>query len=365
MRNKKILSKYNNLEAISFIIFLLFIMALMFYMMWNFLTSIIFAGIIAGAFYPMLNYLIVRTGWSRNLASFLVSFFIIIVIFLPAIFIIIRLSKEILIFYEGARLNLNEATINHIFFGDHYFAKTASAVFDVIDREYTLESIISLITEGLSEISLKALNSLNNLVGNIFSFLFQFFIMILAIFALFKHGNELQEFLLDLSPLRNEDEKLIIRQFNMMNYVTLVSNGIGGLIQGIMAGIGLWVAGIESILLWTILMIILAFIPILGISLVSIPMCIYLFFMGKTWTSILLFIYTSLLALIVENWFKPKFIGKKLKINSYLVFFSILGGMSVFGMAGIFYGPIIISIFLTVSNLYLMKYDDFIQNNRQ
>ncbi|MCB1192798.1 MAG: AI-2E family transporter [Leptospiraceae bacterium] len=357
--------KRNKYETLSFILFLIFVVCLMIYMMWNFLTSIIFATIIAGTFYPFFRHLVQKTKWSRNICSLIVCLFIVLVIFIPGVYLIVRFSKEIMFFYEGLRSNINEETIDQIFFGNHYFSKTTSAIFQLIGRDYTIPSIKEFVTEGLSKISLTIFESLNQLVGNIFSFLFQFFIMLVAIFAIFKHGEELQEFLLDLSPLRNEDEKLIFKQFNTMNYVTLVSNGIGGVIQGVLAGIGFWIAGIESILLWTIFMIVLAFIPILGISLVSIPVCIYLFFIGKVWTSIILFIYCSTIALLVENWFKPKFIGEKVKINSFLVFFSILGGMSVFGMAGIFYGPIIASIFLTVSNLYLLKYEEFIKSNRE
>lgn len=356
--------KFNRYETLAFIAFLLFVIFLIVYMMWNFLTSIIFATIIAGSFYPLFNFLIERTKWSRNVCSLIVCLLIVLVIFIPGIYLIIRLSKEILYFYEGLRSNINEETINQIFFGRHYFAKTAAAIFDLLDKDYTIQSIKGFVTEGLSKVSLTAFNSVNQLVGNIFSFLFRFFIMIVAIFAIFKHGKELQDFLLDLSPLKNEDERLIINQFNTMNYVTLVSNGLGGIIQGVLAGIGFWIAGIESILLWTILMTVLAFIPILGISLVSVPVCIYLFFTGDIWTSLILFSYCSFIAFVVENWFKPRFIGEKVKINSFLVFFSIIGGMSVFGMAGIFYGPIIVSIFLTVSNLYLLKYEEFIESNR-
>jgi len=146
-----------------------------------------------------------------------------------------------------------------------------------------------------------------------------------------------------------------------MNYITLVFNGICGIIQGVLAAVGFWIVGIQSLLLWTVLMILLAFIPLLGISLIYIPACIYLLIMGKYFYAAFLFIYCTLVALLTENWFKPAFMGKHVEMNSLLVFFSIIGGMSVFGMAGIFYGPLVISLFLTMAKLYKRKYQTLLQ----
>jgi predicted PurR-regulated permease PerM len=105
-------------------------------------------------------------------------------------------------------------------------------------------------------------------------------------------------------------------------------------------------------------MSLLAFIPLVGISLVYIPASLYFILIGKVGTGISLFIYCTVVSLIVEKGFKPKFIGKRVGISSLLVLFYIIGGMSAFGMAGIFYGPLLCTIFLTSVALYHEKYDE-------
>ena len=75
-------------------------------------------------------------------------------------------------------------------------------------------------------------------------------------------------------------------------------------------------------------MVVLAFIPLVGISIIYIPACIYLYFKGKIIASIVLFIYCTVISILTENWFKAQFIGKRVQINSLLVFFSILGGLN-------------------------------------
>ncbi|MCR9206400.1 MAG: AI-2E family transporter, partial [Halobacteriovoraceae bacterium] len=151
-------------------------------------------------------------------------------------------------------------------------------------------------------------------------------------------------------------EQMILEKFSQMNDVTLVCNGIGGVIQGLLAGAGMWLAGFESIFLWSVIMVILAFIPLLGISIITIPASIYLYFKGEPLAALLFFLYTGVIALLVENLFKPKFMGQKIKVNSLLILFYIIAGMGTFGMAGIFYGPIICIIFLTMVEIFQVYY---------
>lgn len=350
-------------ETYSFIFLLFLITGLILYMAWNFLTAIIFAGIIAGSFYPLLTWLLNKTHWSRWVASLIVSTIILVIIFIPVIFILVRLSQEILSFYNSVREFLTVENLNLIFFGDHFFARFAAKAFEFLNLEYSLKTIEGIVLDSTKSASFYLLNRVNTMVGNIFTFLFHILLMFLLIFVIFLEGPNIHKFILRLSPIRDEDEELIIRQFNRMNYVTLVSNGIGGIIQGVLAGIMFWILGFQSVLLWTFLMVILAFIPLLGISLVYIPATVYLLIIGQIWQALVLFTYCSAVALITENWFKPKFMGKQVEINSFLVFFSIIGGMSVFGMAGIFYGPLIVSLFLTISKIYFQKYEKYLQND--
>ncbi|WCL49236.1 AI-2E family transporter [Leptospira sp. GIMC2001] len=346
-------------ETYSFILLLIAIIFLIVYMIWDFFTPLIFAGIVGGTFYPLLNFILRKTKFSRTIASLIVCSIIIVILFIPTVYVVVRLSKEILNFYQSTRELVTEENLNMIFFGNHSFAILVNRVFDFLNLDYSLKAIENLILSVVKSASGFFFEKLNAIVGNFFSFLFQFILMLLGIFVILQEGPRIKEFMLNLSPIRNEDEELIIQQFNRMNYVTLVFNGIGGLIQGLLAAIGFWIVGIQSLLLWTVLMIILAFIPLLGISIIYVPATIYLLIVGKIWQAVFLFVYCTLIALITENWFKPAFVGKHIEMNSYLVFFSIITGMSVFGMAGIFYGPLVASLFLTLARLYIIKYERY------
>jgi predicted PurR-regulated permease PerM len=278
---KKTPAQHYRYETYSFIFLLGSITVLLGYMFWDYLTPLIFAGIIAGTFYPLLNFIIEKTRWSRTLAAIFVCLIIIVILFIPTVYIVVRLTQEIHSFYQSIREFITEENLNLIFFGNHSFAILAKRAFTFLNMEYTQKTIEDLILGSAKQVSFFMFNRVNTMIGNLFSFLFQFMLMLLGIFAILREGPIIHQFLLKLSPIRDEDEELIVKQFNRMNYATLVFNGIGGLIQGLLAGIGFWIVGIQSLLLWIVLMIVLAFIPLLGISIVFVPTTIYLLLTGQ------------------------------------------------------------------------------------
>lgn len=340
-----------------FIVVLIFLMYLIWLMMKPFLGAIIFASIIAGSVYPIFDWCLKKTGFSIRVTALLMCCLIAIAVFFPLIYLSLLLSKEAISLYQTLISGINDAVVNEFLFGEGYFAtliKDTTALFGV---EVNMQSLKMEVVSQLKNISMLVLNTINQVIGDIIKFIFNFVIMVMIIYALLAQGKYLKRFLLELSPLPDEQEELILEKFNQMNYVTLVCNGVGGLIQGVLAGVGFWVAGIKLIVLWTTIMILLAFIPLLGMSIIYIPACIYLAITGKTFASVTLFIYCTLVALITENWFKPLFIGKRINMDALLVLFAIIGGMTVFGFGGIFYGPIIMILFLTMVELYHSVYN--------
>ncbi len=104
-------------------------------------------------------------------------------------------------------------------------------------------------------------------------------------------------------------------------------------------------------------MAVIAFMPIFGIGLVMLPAAFILMMSERMNEGIFLVIFYLILSLGVENLVKPKMVGTRVHMHTLLVFLSILGGMTVYGILGIIYGPLTITAFLTLSEIYLKKYD--------
>lgn len=325
---------------------------------WPHLTAIIFAGILAGTFHPLLRYLVERRGWLRTRAANIICLLIIVVVFLPASYILVRLTHEIAAVYRLAQAPETTQMLRELLFGEGRLALAAERIFNFFlpDQPYNALSVQAMFLDAAKRLSGLSLALLNAMVGNLFEFFFQFVVMLLLVYGLLVYGPDLRHFLSELSPLPATDMEIILDRFNEMNYVTLVCNFLGGIIQGGLAGLCFALAGIPSSLLWTVVMVVLAFIPLIGISVVYIPAALYLLAIGQAGAAAGVFVWCTAVALVTENWFKPIFMGERVRLNSLLILLSILGGMSAFGMAGIFYGPLIVLLFLTAADFFRRAY---------
>ncbi|CAK8722183.1 AI-2E family transporter [Candidatus Electrothrix laxa] len=123
--------------------------------------------------------------------------------------------------------------------------------------------------------------------------------------------------------------------------------------------------GIKSPVLWAGVMGILAFLPIFGIGLVLIPAAALLLLSGSPGQATATFIFYAVLSFTVEYLLKPKFVGNQVKMHTLLVFLAILGGMSLFGVLGIIYGPLIVTAFQTLSDIYLKEHRPAMEGIRE
>ncbi len=341
-----------------FLLFFGFVILVNFYMFQGLFHALAFAAITAASFYPLHLRIKNRFELSKELAATLTTSLIILLLVIPLIYIIYQVSREGVTLYANIKEGLSLAQVQDFFFGEGVLASFIADTAGLLDIEVDLKEIYQNLLVKAQSYSGKLIGSVNALISDTFNFLFQFLIMILALFTLFVEGEKLKEFIFKLSPIPNDQEQIILEKFSQMNFVTLVCNGLGGLIQGAIAGAAMAAAGFSSIFLWSTIMVLLAFIPLVGISIITIPASIYLLITGKVGIGITFFIFTTVIALVVENWFKPKFMGSKIKVNSLLLLFYIIAGMGTFGMAGIFYGPIVCILFLTMVDLFQTHYVD-------
>lgn len=348
-------------------LFFIICLSLIAYLVWilarPMLSAIVFGGIMAGSFLPLLKKIEARFKLKRTTAAGWTSLTIVLIVILPSIYVLVQLSREMIHAYSSIKDGLSEQAVQEFLFGQGKVAKILKDIFSIMDIDYSPQGLQEKIVGGLKFISGGVVTFVNSWVSNAMAFILDFLIMLIVIYGFFVYGPALKDYLFKLSPLPEEEEAYILEKFNQMNYVTLVCNGLAGLIQGVLGGIALWFVGVKSIILWTVTMTVLAFIPLVGISMVYIPLTIYLWLKGETLSAIFLFSFCTILSFAVEKGFKPSFIGSRVQMNSLLVLLSIIGGMKVFGVIGIFYGPLIIMVFMTFVDIYHKNYSTPLKNN--
>jgi predicted PurR-regulated permease PerM len=221
------------------------------------------------------------------------------------------------------------------------------------------------INQALSDLTkvvgLSLYNQASAWAANVMQFVMHFCMMILISFFLLIDHEKLINYALHLSPLPDEQERRLFNKFEEIAGAVLVGNGVCGLIQGVLGGILFTFLEIGPPVLWGGVMAILAFLPIFGIGLVLIPAGIILLLKGSVTSGIFVLIFYVVLSFTVEYILKPKMVGEQVQMHTLVVFLSIMGGLATFGFLGIIYGPLIITAFLTLADIYMTNYDKYIK----
>jgi predicted PurR-regulated permease PerM len=217
--------------------------------------------------------------------------------------------------------------------------------------EITGEQLNRAIAEIGRVVGLFLYEQARSITTNVLKFIVNFFFMLLIIFYLLVDSHRLIAFIVKLSPLpEDQDQKLI--------------HGLGGLIQGTLGGIVFALFGLKSPFVWGVIMALLAFLPILGIGGVFVPAAIFLFLQGRVGAGIFFLIFYIVLSSSIEYFFKPKLVGKRVRMHTLIVFLSIIGGLKLFGILGIIYGPLVVTAFLTLAEIYQASYQQLVERAR-
>ncbi|MDJ0784149.1 MAG: AI-2E family transporter [Desulfosarcinaceae bacterium] len=328
-----------------------------------FFSIIVLSGVLTGIFYPLYRLLQFDNRVRPPLASFLTCLILFFILFVPIALFIGVLTQEAFGLYELARNAVRNDQIKNLLQNSEVLerANTFLAPFNI---EVTGDQLQTIIAELGKVVGLFLYEQARAIASNTLATLINLFLMLLVIFFLLIDGPRLIGYIVDLSPLPKDQEDKLIQKFNDMAGAILIGNGLGGLIQGTLGGLLFWVVGLPSAFVWGVIMGLLAFLPIIGIGVIFIPTAIFLALKGRVGMALFFFVYYLLLSGGTEYLFKPRLVGQRVKMHTLLVFFAIIGGLKVFGILGIVYGPLIATAFLTLADIYRTSYQKQVESDR-
>ncbi len=352
-RKTTTLRDLNTFQARYFSVAFLISILLLGWVLWPFWQLLVLAFLLAGIFRPIYNWL---GRWIAPwLASILTCALIVLIVFVPLTICIGALSSEALNLIQLTR-DTNLILKLQQFIQNNTLLKEAQGVLAGFGINFEPSDITGIFSDLSKFVGVFIYDKASSWAANIMSFAYQFCFLILVIFFLLIEMERLIRFITSLSPLPDEQDKLLMDKFLDISGVILVGNGISGLFQGVMGGVLFALFDISSPILWGGVMAILAFLPIFGIGLVLLPTALILLLSGSTAQAVITLVFYLILSFTVEYLLKPKFVGSHVKMHTLLVFLAIIGGMSMFGVLGIIYGPLIVTAFLTLTEIYLKEY---------
>ncbi len=326
---------------------------LLLWLLQPFVATIVLALVVAGMFSPVYRKLTKKMSitWASMTTCILIFF----LLFIPIVFFVGALSTEALALIDTAK----DAVLGDQFkklLENRELIDKANIFLARFNISVTGDQIVSTLSEAGKATGLFLFKQANSIAANLFKFFVNFFFMLVIIFFFLIDSRKLLSFIVDLSPLPDEQDSKLIRKFKEMAGAVLVGNGLAGAIQGVAGGVVFALFGLGSPILWGFVMGILAFLPIMGIGLVFVPATLLLFLKGRFAAGLFFIVFYIFLMITIEYIFKPYFMGDRMQMHSLLVFLSIMGGLNAFGILGIIYGPLIVTAFLTLAEIYKASY---------
>jgi predicted PurR-regulated permease PerM len=323
------------------------ISVLFLFMIRGFLLAVFLAAIFAGLTFPLYRWLSDHFG-GRRVPAALVSILILLVgVGLPLVGFLAVVASEAVQVSQGAgawlqaqgpRLEQLRVWLERIPFGDRLIPDGEQ----VVERFRDIAgSTGGALMGGLAAATRGTLN-----------FLLQFFILVYAFFFFLVDGPSILRKILYYIPLSSGEEEQLLERFVSVTRATLKGSLLIGVIQGGVAGVAFWVAGVPGAAFWGTVMVVLSIIPAVGAGLVWVPAVIYLFLASKTVAGIALLVWCAVVVSSIDNFLRPILIGRDARMSDLLILLSTLGGIVLFGAVGFIVGPIVAALFVTVWHIY-------------
>ena len=154
-----------------------------------------------------------------------------------------------------------------------------------------------------------------------------------------------------LSPLDDRHELELIAEFDRISRAVVVATLLAAVVQGLLAGIGFWFAGLESVFLLTLVTMVLAMVPFVGAAAVWMPVSLWLLVEGNYWAGGLLAVYGFTVVSAADNLIKPIVLHGQSQLHPLLALLSVLGGVQALGPIGIVVGPLVVAVLQTLLNI--------------
>lgn len=344
----------NNQERASRIFTVVLLLAVLYFSYLFFkpyLLVIAIAGVLVAIFYPLYKKFLFWTRGKVSLSAIAVCLLVLLIIIVPFSYFAFFLAQRSIEAYSTLSPSINGGVLEFV---DAQLIERLDfidpQVFDV--RQTIIDSVIAV--RGA------ILTGATALVRGTTGFVFGLILTLFTMYYLFIDGPALLRRVMRLTPLSNKYDKLIWNKFRDVSHTVMVSTFVTAVAQGVVGAIGFLIVGFPAVIA-SILMAIASLIPYVGTTLVWGPIAIYLLLTGQIWQGVFLLAWGMIAIGLTDNLLRPYLIKGKAKVHPLIIFFSILGGISLMGFWGIIFGPLVVSLAVTMLHIYELEFSDILE----
>jgi len=333
--------------------FVLFILALvlLFLLVRPMITVLLSSVLLAYISFPI--YTRVSKKISNKTTSIILSLFIVVLIILiPFAFLAFEVTQQGFSFYGSMSNNIEKGAL----FG---FGCTSSEskVCSLVNQAERF-SLKRLSTFGFDKQLQKLLpfleEKITKFILSIPVILAEIFLTLVITYFILKDWENILKKVSDFLPVRTKTKKRLIEEFGNVTHTVVYAQLLVALIQGFTGTIGYYLFGVPFPIILGVMTALFALIPSIGTAIIWLPASLYLILVGyfskDYWTlskGIGLFVYGILVISLIDNFLLAKIVHAKAKVNQILVIIGVIGGAAMFGVVGIFIGPILLPLLVT------------------
>ena len=342
-----------NFNKAFVVLLLLFITAVFLAMIWPFLMTIIMAAIFSGLTRPMYRGLKRGLGGRSSLAAALSLVVIVFGVLLPLAALLGAVTAEGIKVSQAVKPWIQRQLAEP--------AEFSELLKKIPFYDYILpykETIFLKAGEMVGRLSSFLINSLSSVTVMTAQFIFMLFIFLYTMFFFLVDGQRILSGILRYLPLKPEDQERMLEKFTSVTRATLKGIAVIGMVQGSLVGAAFASVGFPSAIFWGTVAAVMSMVPGIGTAIVWLPGVIILFMGGHYGTAIGLLAFCILVVGGIDNFLRPRLVGKDTSMHELLILFGTLGGIIMFGVAGIIIGPIVAALVVTVWEIYGVAFQD-------
>ena len=328
---------------------LLLVTVILLYLCWRmvqpFLSVILWATVIVILFHPAHKRLRQRIR-NPSLAALVSCLLVILIILVPVALVTLAVINEL-----SNAVDSVQAGVNSLLDPNSRFS---GPVLNFLSRYIDITHLRSeeFLVERIRGVSGQLAGRTLGFIGGLVGAIVQTFFVIFTMYYFFRDGDNISRSVRDSLPLEREQADSIMTRTREVIDASVYGVLTIAMIQGVLGGLAFWALGLRSAIIWAVVMTFLSMVPMLGAFIVWVPAAIYLALTGHWVKALLLAAWGTLVIGMIDNFLRPKLVGSRTRLHELLIFFSVLGGLNVFGVLGVVLGPVVLAITLALLDVY-------------
>ena len=196
------------------------------------------------------------------------------------------------------------------------------------------------------------------IMGEISSFLINVFVVVFVLYFMLIGGTTMENYIKDILPFTPNNKQHVLHEIKIIVSSNAIGIPLQAIIEGAIATVGYLIFGVPSLILWGLLTCFATVIPVLGTSLIWVPLAIYMALAGRWFDAIGLMAYGVIVVAQLDNFIRFMLQKKMANIHPLITIFGVIIGLDIFGFMGIIFGPLLLSLFLLFVNMFKKEYLD-------